>query len=231
MDSVQAANVSPSVSSSPSVDIELENKVKKASEKISENLHIVANEPSLACYRLQEHIQKSLPQLVLKKLEVNQIHRELQGKCYDLEYSIQAVKSIHRSKENFRNIQELIRNAVFFKQLLSCEESQKGDRKSQQSMYQRFSGSFDLPTSLLPSMSGLSSSVSASADLKSSPLSSHRPSSSPRRTRASSVSSTPSHSSVTRVHSASCASTPKKVPLSTLTHESRLSAGSLATHK
>lgn len=39
-----------------------------ASEKISENLHIFANEPSLACYRLQEHIHKSLPQLVLKRV-------------------------------------------------------------------------------------------------------------------------------------------------------------------
>lgn len=41
-----------------------------ASEKISENLHIFANEPSLACYRLQEHIHKSLPQLVLKRVIV-----------------------------------------------------------------------------------------------------------------------------------------------------------------
>lgn len=31
-----------------------------ASEKISENLHIVANDPSLAFYRIQEHIRKGL---------------------------------------------------------------------------------------------------------------------------------------------------------------------------
>lgn len=29
-----------------------------ASEKISENLHIIANDPSLAFYRMQEHIRK-----------------------------------------------------------------------------------------------------------------------------------------------------------------------------
>lgn len=29
-----------------------------ASEKISENMHIVANDPSLAFYRIQEHVRK-----------------------------------------------------------------------------------------------------------------------------------------------------------------------------
>lgn len=29
-----------------------------ASEKISENMHIIANDPSLAFYRIQEHIRK-----------------------------------------------------------------------------------------------------------------------------------------------------------------------------
>lgn len=170
------------------IDTELDHKVKKSCEKISENLHIVANEPSLACYRLQEHIRKSLPQLVEKRLEVNAVHQELQGKCYDLEYSVGALKSIHGSHQHFLNIQELIKNAMFMKQQLSYEESLRTEKKPQPSMYQRFSGSFDLPSSFLPSIPSLSTSVSASADLKSSPLPS-RSSSSPRRARASSVSS------------------------------------------
>ena len=39
-------------------DSELESKVKKATERICENLHIVANEPSLAFYRISEHVRK-----------------------------------------------------------------------------------------------------------------------------------------------------------------------------
>ena len=39
-------------------DSELENKVKKTSERICENLHIIANEPSLAFYRISEHVRK-----------------------------------------------------------------------------------------------------------------------------------------------------------------------------
>lgn len=37
-------------------------------EKFSESLHIVANEPSLAFFRIQEHVRKSLPTLVEKKV-------------------------------------------------------------------------------------------------------------------------------------------------------------------
>lgn len=29
-----------------------------ASEKLSENMHIIANDPSLAFYRIQEHVRK-----------------------------------------------------------------------------------------------------------------------------------------------------------------------------
>ena len=37
-------------------------------EKFSECLHIVANEPSLALFRLQEHVRKSLPKLAQSKV-------------------------------------------------------------------------------------------------------------------------------------------------------------------
>lgn len=37
-------------------------------EKVSENLNVIANEPSLAFFRVQEHVRKSLPQLVETKV-------------------------------------------------------------------------------------------------------------------------------------------------------------------
>lgn len=75
-------------------DPQLESKVKKATERISENIHIIANEPSLAFYRLQEHVRKALPPMVEKRVEVAKLHGDLQGRCYDVEYAVGAVKGI-----------------------------------------------------------------------------------------------------------------------------------------
>lgn len=59
-----------------------------ATERISENMHIVANEPSLAFYRLQEHVRKALNPMVDRRVDVNNLQQELQGHCYDIEYAV-----------------------------------------------------------------------------------------------------------------------------------------------
>lgn len=59
-----------------------------ATEKISENMHIVANEPSMALYRIQEHVRKVLPPIIDKRSEVIKLQNDLQGHCYDMEYAV-----------------------------------------------------------------------------------------------------------------------------------------------
>lgn len=59
-----------------------------AMERVSENMHVVANEPSLALYRLQEHVRKALPFMVEKRIEFGQLHEQLQGRCYDADYAV-----------------------------------------------------------------------------------------------------------------------------------------------
>lgn len=51
-------------------------------------MHIIANEPSLAFYRLQEHVRKALNPMVDRRVDVNKLQQELQGRCYDIEYAI-----------------------------------------------------------------------------------------------------------------------------------------------
>ncbi|XP_061192291.1 BLOC-1-related complex subunit 8-like isoform X2 [Saccostrea echinata] len=108
-------------------DEEMEHKVKKVAEKISESMNIVANEPSLAFFRIQEHVRKSLPQLVEQKHEVLETQQEVQGASFDTEYATHAVKSLHKSSVHFQNIQDLLKNAIFMKQQIDYEEDRKDD--------------------------------------------------------------------------------------------------------
>ncbi|XP_073999167.1 BLOC-1-related complex subunit 8 homolog isoform X1 [Rhodnius prolixus] len=164
-------------------DAQLECKVKKVTERISENIHIVANEPSLAFYRLQEHVRKALPPMVDKRMEVGKLHQELQGRCYDAEYAVRAhlqlmvcllvtreqchqcvvhllrsglqclsaVKAIENAESSFQTTQDLLRNALFFKQQLKYKESQRS--KESGSVYKRLSAHITLDLPDLPELS------------------------------------------------------------------------------
>jgi len=129
-------------------DSELDNRVKKTSERICENLHIVANEPSLAFYRIAEHVRKALPPTVESRAEVKKLNRQLQGAYYDAEYGLQTVKALEGATPHLTGIQELLKNAIFLQQQLKYEQSRTKTRGSGPSIYQRFSAhltSVDLP--------------------------------------------------------------------------------------
>ncbi len=106
---------------------------------------------------------------------MRRVETSLKGNFYDLEYSITALKSMKGTEKHFQNIQELLKNSVFLRQQIDYEENVRM-RVSAMSgsipasapnrrTFQRFSGSFDLPHSFIPS-SIASVSASASADLK-----------------------------------------------------------------
>ncbi|XP_057324533.1 BLOC-1-related complex subunit 8 homolog [Microplitis mediator] len=121
-------------------DPEFEQRVKKATERISENMHIVANEPSLAFYRLQEHVRKALPPMVEKRVEVLALKRQLQGRCYDVEYAVSAVKTMQKAEKNFSNTIEYLKTGIHFKQQLKFEEQRRNKKDGQKdSMYKRLS--------------------------------------------------------------------------------------------
>jgi len=107
------------------VDPDLDHKTKKVSDKFSEIVNVVANEPSLAFYRIQEHVRKTLPQLVDQKHEVEDIQAKVQGSVFDAEYATNAVKAMQNSAIHFQNIQDLLKNAMFMKQQISYEEARR----------------------------------------------------------------------------------------------------------
>ncbi|ESP00627.1 hypothetical protein LOTGIDRAFT_230826 [Lottia gigantea] len=107
------------------VDPELNDKTHKVAEKVSENLNIIANDASLAFFRIQEHVRKTLPQLVDQKHEVQDIHKKVQGAGFDAEYATNAVKTMNGSATHFHNIQDLLKNAMFMKQQIDYEENRR----------------------------------------------------------------------------------------------------------
>ncbi|RZF44668.1 hypothetical protein LSTR_LSTR000620 [Laodelphax striatellus] len=137
----------------PQYDPDLDAKVKKATERISENMHIVANEPSLAFYRLQEHVRKALPPMVEKRVDVTRLHQRLQGHCYDVEYAISAVKSMENADRIFVDVQDLLRNAIFLRQQLKYEESRRQKKEPSMSVYKRLSAHITLDLPDLPELS------------------------------------------------------------------------------
>ena len=117
-----------------------------ATERISENMHIVANEPSLAFYRLQEHVRKALPPMVEKRVEVLALRNQLQGRCYDVEYAVSAIKNVQGADKSFDNTIEFLKNAMFYKQQLKYEEQ----RKNKDSVYKRLSAHIPTFDHLMP---------------------------------------------------------------------------------
>lgn len=106
----------------PVVDPELENKVKRSCERISENLHICANEPSLALYRLAEHVRKALPPTVESRAEIRRLHQQLNRTHSDAEHGLDTVRSMERASPVLSQAQELLKNAIFLQQQIKYEQ-------------------------------------------------------------------------------------------------------------
>lgn len=100
-------------------DLELETKVRKVTDKFSECIHIVANEPSLGLFRIQEHVRKTLPQMAHTKVELGQLQQKVQGSCYDVDYAINAMESLKESKRPLSNMETMLKSAIITKKHLN----------------------------------------------------------------------------------------------------------------
>jgi hypothetical protein len=101
---------------------ELQGRCKLVAEKLSESFHIVDHDPSMALYRLQEHVTKSVPVLVNRKYEIMKVNSALQGACYDMENSIEAINHMQKATPTFDSILEMLRQSTFIKQQMDYEK-------------------------------------------------------------------------------------------------------------
>uniref|UniRef100_A0A914EKU2 BLOC-1-related complex subunit 8 n=1 Tax=Acrobeloides nanus TaxID=290746 RepID=A0A914EKU2_9BILA len=105
------------------VSKELRSRCKMLSEKLSESVHVVDHDPSMALYRLQEHSNKTLPNLVQTKYKIMQTNSSLQGACFDLDNANQTIERMKNTIPTFEHIHEMLRNCLFYKQQLDYETS------------------------------------------------------------------------------------------------------------
>ncbi|KAG7487974.1 hypothetical protein MATL_G00029360 [Megalops atlanticus] len=103
-------------------DQEMQLKVKRVTDKFTESMYVLANEPSVALYRLQEHVRRSLPELVQHKTDMQSWEEQSQGAIYTVEYACSAVKSMTNSSLYFKSIEGLLRQAIAIKDHLSATQ-------------------------------------------------------------------------------------------------------------
>uniref|UniRef100_A0A8D0AZ26 BLOC-1 related complex subunit 8 n=1 Tax=Salvator merianae TaxID=96440 RepID=A0A8D0AZ26_SALMN len=97
---------------------EMQLKVKKVTDKFTESMYVLANEPSVALYRLQEHVRRSLPELAQHKADMQSWEEQSQGAIYTVEYACSAIKNMKDSGVYFKNIEGLLRHTISLKDRL-----------------------------------------------------------------------------------------------------------------
>ncbi|XP_041087152.1 BLOC-1-related complex subunit 8 isoform X1 [Polyodon spathula] len=103
-------------------DQEMQLKVKRVTDKFTDSMYVLANEPSVALYRLQEHVRRSLPELVQHKTDMQSWEEQSQGAIYSVEYACSAVKSMTNSSLYFKSIEALLRQTIHLKDQMSASQ-------------------------------------------------------------------------------------------------------------
>ncbi|XP_057564708.1 BLOC-1-related complex subunit 8 isoform X2 [Hippopotamus amphibius kiboko] len=84
----------------------------QVTDKFTESVYVLANEPSVALYRLQEHVRRSLPELAQHKADMQRWEEQSQGAIYTVEYACSAVKNLVDSSVYFRSVEGLLKQAI-----------------------------------------------------------------------------------------------------------------------
>ncbi|NP_001184112.1 BLOC-1-related complex subunit 8 [Pan troglodytes] len=85
---------------------------RTVTDKFTESVYVLANEPSVALYRLQEHVRRSLPELAQHKADMQRWEEQSQGAIYTVEYACSAVKNLVDSSVYFRSVEGLLKQAI-----------------------------------------------------------------------------------------------------------------------
>ncbi|XP_076818673.1 BLOC-1-related complex subunit 8-like [Clavelina lepadiformis] len=104
---------------------ELDVKAKRGCDGINKSVHIIANEPSLGLYRIQQHARKTLPKVVASDDQMKEAEKQLEGLVYDTSAALDVVKTIAESDKTFTQIEELLHKCATTTALLNIKSQSK----------------------------------------------------------------------------------------------------------
>ena len=85
----------------------------------------------------------------------------MNGICFDIDYSLESLKTFEKTEEPLQNISEMLKNAIFLRQQLKYEETRRRkdnlSNKDSNTIYKRFSA--HLPLEIGPTVEVVRESV------------------------------------------------------------------------
>lgn len=87
--------------------------MRAAASKTAEYINLCANEPALGLYRVQEHVQRVVPQHAEARTELARVASEAESAGHGAEYCAAAVRSMHDITA-FGNIEQYLTMAIDF---------------------------------------------------------------------------------------------------------------------
>eukprot|EP00040_Diaphanoeca_grandis_P030310 m.178993 g.178993 ORF g.178993 m.178993 type:complete len:320 (+) comp31954_c3_seq2:294-1253(+) len=98
------------------------NRIRKVTAGLSSTLHELANEPSLGLFRMQEHVRRTVPELVETKRSLKHITQTIQGTCHDIEYALNSVQAMH-SITSLARLQAYTVKAIEYQQMIKRQRN------------------------------------------------------------------------------------------------------------
>ncbi|NXX71837.1 BORC8 protein, partial [Spizella passerina] len=100
-------------------------------DKFTESLYVLANEPSVALFRLQEHVRRSLPELAQHKrgnkqnLGIPAVSCSLFSHFCCFSPFCSAIKSMTDSSVYFKSIDSLLKHSIAMKEQLNAAQGRR----------------------------------------------------------------------------------------------------------
>lgn len=105
--------------------VETASRTKYLCSKSNQFLYKLAHEPSLAGHRIQEHVQKTVPNLVRNTRQVENLTKDIKGTIFDLECTSNVMNQLEESMQHSTETREIISELASKVSAYSSKESTK----------------------------------------------------------------------------------------------------------